>query len=153
MDDVFHRMDERERLANESIVDPQKAITYGNYVAKFFEMGGLALVVAAYVRTLEEIRDDEIRLDAPEWEADEVVQMTKDAMARGYLPCMAYSIIESEGELGSIHKAECFPISEETFEALKRAGWKRERLTDVEAGRFAGECNEVLKHYGGLIVI
>jgi hypothetical protein len=53
-----------------------------------------------------------------------VIRTYDDARTRGYLFGTAYSVVEPEGELGSTHVYNAWPISKEAFEEARAHGWQ-----------------------------
>lgn len=57
------------------------------------------------------------------------IRAVAESRTRGYLRGIAYSIIEPDGEHGSTHVSNVYPISKEAFEEARASGW---RAVDVD---------------------
>lgn len=72
-------------------------------------------------------------------EFEHTMESKADSRRRGYLWGRAYSEIEVEGELGSTHVYNAWPITVEQFEAAKAAGWSRRQISSGAAAALL-EC-------------
>lgn len=106
-------MRRKEEEANANVHPRQQDIDWGTYWVRLAPDLGLA--VFGYVNT-----DAEIRALG---EDRETMVMLRDAHARGYRYGKAYSVLEPEGEWGSTHIANAWPITRAQFMQAKMAHW------------------------------
>lgn len=151
LDAMFEYMAEQERLANERMTDSQRyGLKPGSY---WVSPGPDGLLIFGHAYDAAEYVNSE--LDAtPE---DESIEYYGSRVAhgdflrgqffedwhRGYMFGRAYSVWESDGELGSTHKANAYPIPASWFELARNAGWRAEFIRDPNGFShlvIAGEC-------------
>lgn len=112
-EEAMAAMRKAEDAANASALEEQKAITYGDHWCRpvpeygIFEFGRVATEEESY-------KDEE----------PETVAMLRDSHERGYRYGMAYSVLGPDGELGSTHVANMWPITEAEFLRAKEDGWQ-----------------------------
>ena len=116
--------------ANSTLHPIQRAVTYGDYWVRFFDLEN-RILIWGFIEPMESVLADEAALaedgdDGPsQQEVREHVQGNHD---RGYMYGKAYSVIEPEGEWGDTHRAHMWPISEELFMAAKGVDWRMDDL-------------------------
>src|ERR1035437_603260 len=108
---------EAENVANYSLTDEQKNLTYGDYYLTVQQ----DLLIIGYILPQEEVspsmppKDPEAKA---EWEYEK--ELMEDSYSRGYRFGKAYSVVCPEGELGDKHVADIImKISKADFEILK----------------------------------
>ena len=122
MEEMQRFLAEQTRLANESLSEEQKAITYGDYwVRTDYEF-----LIFGYINTLDELDESSRRLGADEEEIAYERAMIADAHARGYMYGKAYSVVEPDGEWGSTHRVNMQKVSKQTFDRMRELGWTLE---------------------------
>jgi len=122
MEEMQRFLAEQTRLANESLSEEQKAITYGDYwVRTDYEF-----LIFGYINTLDELDESSRRLGADEEEIAYERAMIADAHARGYMYGKAYSVVEPDGEWGSTHRVSMQKVSKQTFDRMRELGWTLE---------------------------
>jgi hypothetical protein len=117
--------------ANAILTDEQKSLTWGSDWVRFWDAGaGDLLVIFGHCHTLAEFEPIEkaAGCTAKEWDEYTVPRLI-DALDNGYMYGMAYSIIEPTGEPGDTHRAHCWPISRELFDAAQQAEWDINNLS------------------------
>ena len=122
MEEMQRFLAEQTRLANESLSEEQRAITYGDYwVRTDYEF-----LIFGYINTLDELDESSRRLGADEEEIAYERAMIADAHARGYMYGKAYSVVEPDGEWGSTHRVSMQKVSKQTFDRMRELGWTLE---------------------------
>lgn len=106
-------MREAEERANAQVFDRQRSIGYGDYWCRPVPEYGV--FVFGYVWPQDK---------AEKGEARSTVTSLRDSFERGYRFGDAYSVMEPEGELGTTHVANMWPISEEDFIENKAHNWQ-----------------------------
>jgi hypothetical protein len=119
---MMHQMRVLTEYANEHLADAQREVTYGSYWARFYNVKE-RVIIFGHVETLASMEASERDLGAGDEEAVYIVEDTKRRHEDGYLYGMAYSVVTPEGELGFTHRADLWPIDEETFDAYRKVGW------------------------------
>lgn len=114
--------------ANAGLAVEQRAITYGDYWVRFYDIGarivdfGHVMTEAEYVEqeTEEGTDPDEIALNLQR------LQARHDA---GYLYGRAHSILNVTGEWGTTHRSNVWPIEERLYAAAQTVDWKIDQLS------------------------
>lgn len=134
LDDQIEFMRRQEEEANKHIHPKQKAVGYGDCWIRFWLMPGTNTWVAIfgkaidpgyYANKIEHATDEE---DKAEWEYEQ--EVIADAWTRGYVYGWAYSVIEPEGEPGSTHMVNLWPIPEVLFDMAGVVHWVTDDLPD-----------------------
>ena len=130
VEDMFAAMQANEEAANATLAPEQQALTWGSHFVNFIP--AQEIVVFGYCFTKEEAFQSEYDASPPEereagW-PQETVNHLASSLARGYLFGRCYSVIEPEGELGSTHKSQAWPIAPGLFQLAQRVGWRIDRL-------------------------
>lgn len=95
--------------------------------------GGLApqgVDIFGHIPSLEDTLATERSYYAEEMDEDERAEYygvrhgMNDKLSRGYVFGRHFSIVEPEGELGTVHVSQCIPISKEAFEEARAARWQ-----------------------------
>lgn len=73
--------------------------------------------------SLESLASTERELGASEEESRSFMEREVLNRQRGYLRCVAYSVIVPEGEYGSVHASEVMPVPHEAFIRARALGW------------------------------
>jgi hypothetical protein len=126
--DAFDYMRKSETAANAGLHEKQKALTWGQYWVRFWDVASKTLIFGK-VMTVEEFAQAEAEAAAASKDPMALGEMEHEVAAlrqrhgRGYLFGYCWSTIEPNGELGDTHQANVWPISEELFEAAKAANW------------------------------
>lgn len=166
-EEAMNAMAEAEAAANENLAPEQSALTWGSTWVRFDHVPSGVLIVGRCA-TIEEVEAgerecapkiedypvetgppvivDEFTADTAEFEGElaGTLAQTRDSHERGYLFGRAYSAIEPDGELGSTHRANAWPISPECFDALRRASYHPHRLS-LAAPALAAELESAYK--------
>jgi hypothetical protein len=109
--------------ADSHVTPAQRAIGYGDYWARFIDVGN-RIVEFGRVYTLTEVRRLEVEAGATAQEADFAVSDTEQSMKNGnFLYGRAASILLPNGESGYTHKANVWPIEESLWAAAAECGW------------------------------
>lgn len=128
-----------EKAADEAATETQKAVTIGDYfmrhcpdadVVVYGEILDPSLPAAPYDKGLSEEDLEEIRREG------------EDYASRPYIRfCRCFSILEPEGELGSVHVVTMdLVISRDLFEAAKALDWPNDKTgRTVTAGEILAE--------------
>ncbi len=138
IEEALDFMGKAEAAGNASLHPVQRMVTYGDYWIRFWIVGENELVlICGYVETLPELAESEAAhydLTKPEEKAEYEYAMEgiRRRHERGYMFGKAYSIIEPTGEWGDTHLANLWPITKDLFEALREAGWVKERLPQAD---------------------
>lgn len=130
LDEMVAWQQQQTASANANLAPEQAAITWGDHWVRFDPASmtvifGTIWELSYWDGKIAEAEPGEDR-DEWVWEKDSVIA----SHVNGYLFGRAYSIIEPDGELGSTHRANMWPITPECFEAAEQAGW---RLNDIKA--------------------
>lgn len=111
--------------ANRTMLPEQRTIDYGSHVVRPLPGG---LLILGEIWTEEEFAagegafyDLENPADALEYAA--VLRDQAEMHDNGYMLGRWYSTIEPDGEIGSAHRAACWPITAEAFAQARRAHW------------------------------
>jgi hypothetical protein len=129
-EDAVSFMAEQTDRANERLAPEQVAVTYGDCWVRFYDIAARTLIFGR-ITTLD-YWDEKIATakgeDRQEW-MDEKVSVA-ESHERGYMYGKAYSVIEPDGEWGSTHRANLWPIPEWLFEQARAAGWRMDDLDE-----------------------
>lgn len=132
-EEMMADMRANEEAANERLAPEQKALTWGARVYRI-EHG---IHIFGHVYTREEALAAEIALSPPEEVErglpEESVERLAEGLERGYLYGRWYSVIEPDGEIGSAHRLNVWPMSETLFEAVRQAGWSIDKMNPEDA--------------------
>lgn len=134
MEEMLEFMAKAEAEANQMLLDEQRGIGYGDYWCRPVPEQGV--FVFGRVMPEEEAYDGE---DAGS------IAMLRDSYSRGYRFGTAYSILGPEGELGSTHIANMWPITEEDFNDAAAQRW---RPTSRFVERIFTEANDAARAQG-----
>lgn len=104
-------MAEQEEAALARLHPKQRETTWGSFAFRLVD----DFPIWTHVSTEQEMS---------EGEDPGTIAMMEASHARGYRYGMHYSVIEPDGELGSVHIASCWPISEDEFNTAKLHGWR-----------------------------
>lgn len=113
-------MAQAEAAANERVLPEQAAIADGTYWFRVVDEGGPIAIFgkvadeAEYRKGLEGCDEEEIQSD---------LRHHRESRERGYVYGPCYSIICPDGEWGSTHVSEIWPLSAERMALAKAAGW------------------------------
>jgi len=66
------------------------------------------------------------------YESVSEIRTVTDSRKRGYLRGTAYSVVTPNGEGGSTHVSNVFPISKEAFEEARASGWRAVDVTPFD---------------------
>ncbi len=125
LEEALALMRQRTAEANLGLWPKQREITYGSTVVRPMDGGFL---VFGEVWTQEEFEANEAAyydLSKPE-DALEYAAVCRDQAEmheQGYMLGRWYSTVEPTGEIGSAHRATCWPISREAFEEARAMTW------------------------------
>lgn len=127
LEDMINAMAEQEQAANTKVSPKQVAVGYGDYWIRFTP----EVVIFGYVMTLDEVEAAEMAVpldpdetkEQREEETAYVMADIRNAHDRGYRYGWAYSIWEQEGELGSTHIYNLWPLDKALFDAAKAVDW------------------------------
>lgn len=128
LDDMMAAVEKWNEEANAGLAVEQKALTYGDHWVRFYDVGARIL---DFGRVATEAEISTLEMEAgtdPDEIATELarVQARQDA---GYLYGKAHSILNVEGEWGSTHRANVWPIEERLFTAAQTVDWKIDQLS------------------------
>lgn len=132
IEEMNEALDRWNAEANEGLATEQKAITYGDYWVRFYDVGA-RVVDFAKVATEAEMAQAEMESGT---DPDEIAGLIAAVTARhdsGYLFGRAHSILSTEGEWGYTHRANVWPIEERLYTAAEMVDWKIDNLNP--AGR------------------
>lgn len=134
MEEMNEYMENQEREANESILEPQRVIGWGSYVFRLVE----DLAIWGYIFSENKFVIEEMLAEgsATKEELEAELVDLRDSHARGYRYGMWYSVVEPTGEYGSAHISALWPITKEDFEIGRANNWE---LVPVIANRIADE--------------
>ena len=128
-EEMIEFMQTNEEAANEHLADAQKAVTYDGYWCRFYDIAD-RVVIFGHVTPLaywdEKVTQAKPGEDREEWEFEK--QQIEDSHRRGYMYGWCYSIVEAEGEPGSTHQANLWPIDKALFDEAKSVGWNIDAL-------------------------
>lgn len=141
MEEALGAMARATEMANRHLAADQRMITWGDRWVRFWQMSPTMppIVIFGRVMTREEIEAGERACmgDTPQHEVDGEIAQTlrhiEHQHGRGYMFGKAYSVMESEGELGDTHRADMWPISERVYEAARKVQWNHRNLPRAEA--------------------
>lgn len=118
----------RTAEANANLAPEQLQITPGDYWARFDHMDTHVGIEFGHVYTEQEFKDSEIEAGATVEEADGGWRQAQARAADGFLYGRAWSRVARDGEYGSTHRANLWPIEEALFHAVQAVGWRHEDL-------------------------
>lgn len=131
-DDMAAFQAEQEAVANNRVLKIQRGIEYGSHVIRFMQN------VVIFGRVLA--RDEAVKPMPDDWnddwgdraeaqaETEFETRILDDAYARGYRFGRWHSTWEPEGELGSAHISELYPILPPMFEEAQGVGWDTAKI-------------------------
>jgi hypothetical protein len=129
---MYDFMHANEEAANKTLAPEQKAVTYGDYWCRFYQLRD-RIVIFGQVTPLsywdEKITNAADNEEQQEWQWEK--EQIEGSHERGYVFGWAWSVLEPEGEPGSTHQANLWPITPALFEAARDAEWKIDDLTGV----------------------
>lgn len=135
IEEAFADMKRAEDAANENLSEWNKQVVWGSYYMR--PAPEVPCIIFGYIYTEMECVDGERKLGATHEEVAYTMRSIRDSYERGYRFGRHYSVVEPDGELGSVHIANAWPISKEEFETAKAQDWMltREQLA-VYQSRF-----------------
>jgi len=119
LDDMFAAINRGIDRANSMVLPRQSLIKQGDYWMRMWE----DVIIFGRISTTEELDAEERRLGASEEEIEWEHETMENSYSNGFRFGRAYSVIESEGELGDTHISTMVPITKEEFEDAKRLNW------------------------------
>lgn len=128
LEEMLKAVNEWNTEANEGLATEQKAITYGDYWVRFYDVGA-RIIDFGKVMTEAEFVEGEMAFGADPDEIAAELQQVKARHDAGYLYGVAHSILGVDGELGSTHRANVWPIEERLFTAAQTVDWKVDQLS------------------------
>ena len=137
MEEAFADMKRAEDQANANLSPWNRDVVWGSYYMR--PAPEVPCIIFGYIYTEDECRDGELEAGADIEELEYTMRTMRSAYERGYRFGRHYSIVEPDGEIGSVHIANAWPISREEFEEAKSQDWilTREQYL-VYANRFTG---------------
>lgn len=125
LEDALADITRNTNIANAGLAPEQRACTWGTYWVRFIPTGQEMLVVFGRVQQLEETVEQEMVLEneMPGPDEAEVRATMQASHDQGYMFGRAYSVVEPRGELGSTHRANMWPITEDLYHAAQAANW------------------------------
>lgn len=138
LDEMWEHMRENEEAANNHLAPEQGRVGYGDYWVRFHDIDA-RVIIFGYVMDPGEVRLAEmgVPLQSGETaaerdeEVEQIMETMADSHSRGYMYGKCYSIIEVDGEWGSTHRANLWPIPQALYEAAKFVDWSIDRLGDI----------------------
>lgn len=129
LDDMLADMREKEDEANASVLDCQRAVTWGSHYVRLWTDVSPPLVIFGYIHTEKELDAKEKELGAGAEERMSTMRRMRDSHERGYRFGRHYSVVEPDGELGSVHIANVLgAITAEQFERAELFGWQLDHI-------------------------
>jgi len=133
--DSFEEMMEfmavNEEAANEALAPEQQRVTYDDYWCRFYDIAA-RIVIFGHVTPLtywdEMIANAKPGEDRDEWEYEK--RQIQDSHLRGYMYGWCWSPLEPEGEPGSTHQANLWPIDQALYDAAKATHWNIDEMTE-----------------------
>lgn len=144
IDDALRFMGRATGRANRSLTPEQRSLTWGSYWVRFHAG---ELMIFGYVQTPDEVEAAERGCYGDTLAEEEAAELrwamksVHERHGRGYLFGRCYSVVEPDGELGDTHRASAWPITAETFEAARVAGW--------DVARMAPDARRAVHEAGG----
>lgn len=120
VDEAFDWMKRMEQRANSRIHPIQHEVKRGGYAIRPYH----EFHIFGYVKTTEEIAEDELKCGADAVELNYTMQTLAESYLRGYRHGMWYSPVCPEGELGDAHISNLIPITKEDFELARASKWE-----------------------------
>lgn len=105
----------------------QAALTYGDHWVQFADLDNRQILFGR-VFTQGEVAKSELDSGASIAETATVLTDTDGALRGGYLYGRAHDRFNSDGELGTTHKAHVWPIEERLYLWARDVDWEIERL-------------------------
>jgi hypothetical protein len=137
LEDAWEFMRKGEAYGNRNLHPKQAAITWGDHWVRFYDIAD-RMIIFGYIYTPDEVEASEAEgidkiTDLSERmmaraEVAESMRSIRDSHSRGLMWGWAYS--KHFTDLGSTHRFNMWPCSEELFEAAKAVGWDVDALTD-----------------------
>lgn len=131
LDEAFATMARGEAAANARLHERQRAMTPPCWFVRVIDFGNDRVVVFGEVPAFEEMDRVERELGAGDEEARETDKMLRGAFERGYLFGQCFSVVEPEGEWGSTHKVDVWPITQAQFEEAREFNWNPQAIADA----------------------
>ena len=136
LDEMYEFMHANEEAANQTLAPEQRAVTYDDYWVRFYDIAN-RVVIFGHVTPLtywdEAIANAKGDEDRAEWEFEK--NQIEDSHGRGYMYGWCWSTIEPDGEPGSTHQANLWPVSRELFEAAREVHWDIDAMTPPDKMR------------------
>jgi hypothetical protein len=101
----------------------QKAIKRGDHWMRLVEEPIGLIAIFGHVLSDTELEQGEKQAGVSQAEWEYTKRQLDASLANGYLYSMCFSIIEPDGELGSVHASGVFPITHDEFAKAMRRGW------------------------------
>jgi hypothetical protein len=153
VDEMFSWMRDNEEAANLVLAPEQQAVTYGSHWCRFFDIAN-RVVIFGKVLTQEEQRETETALaddsEADEAETEEILDTLAQSHERGYMYGRCYSTIEPDGEWGSTHRANLWPIPQHVYEAARDVRWDIDQLPPEQRTALEAAYQVYRTHLSGL---
>lgn len=135
MEEMVEFMRRQEEEANAHLAPQQQAVTWGDYWIRFYDIEH-RICIFGHVYTEDEMMEKERAVPLMAGESSEEVEAEiaaemegiRDAHKRGYMYGWAYSVIEPEGEPGSTHQANLWPIPQWLYEQARDVRWVMDDL-------------------------
>lgn len=131
LDEAFAAMARGEAAANARLHERQRAMIPPCWFVRVVDLGPDRVVIFGEVPAFERLRAMEIALGGSQEEADSTDAMLRAAGERGYLFGQCFSVVEADGEWGSTHKAEVWPITQAQFEEAREFQWNPQAIADA----------------------
>lgn len=126
----FDQQTQSERLANRLLHPNQRAVTWGSYWVRFYDVPNHVHVFSK-VLTVDEFRALEIASGSSE---EELLMSTAQLAIMhedGYMYGWCYSIVSPKGEIGSTHRYNLWPIPERIYNDAKENGWDVRKMNGL----------------------
>lgn len=130
LEDMQEFLKDQNAAAKAAMTKEQETLTWGSYVI----MPTTDFVIFGYIFTEEEVRLGEINAGGSQEEVEWTLQGIRAAFERGHLFGRWHSIVELEGELGSNHAVNCWPIDSHTFNIAATFGWDAAAMVRAPEG-------------------
>ena len=116
-------MDRAKKAADARIKPFQKSLTFGDHFIRFISEEDADEPFVIYHRVVELSEIDKSYRGS----------VRREMKEGSFVFCRAFSVMELEGELGSVHRSTVdIPITPEQFKAFEQAEWP----TDLDAVRY-----------------
>lgn len=128
LEQMFQFMAEETDKANAALADEQKAVTWGSYWVRFYDLPARILIFGHIPTWGEFVAGERSHYPATmnteeTSEFEYTVARMRENHDRGYMFGSAYSILEPRGELGDTHRGNLWPISQDLFDHAEDRAW------------------------------